>query len=56
MSVLAFMLSSQRQTTRAAAIKESMSMGRKKYHSSVMNLISAFIDGSSRNVGRRACT
>src|SRR5262245_42773533 len=41
--VRALTLSNHRHTTKAAATSERASIGRKKYHSSVMNLISAFI-------------
>src|SRR5687768_8024695 len=41
--VRAFMLRSHRQTTRAAATRESSSIGRKKYHSWVIKRISALI-------------
>src|SRR4051812_13328984 len=41
--VRAFRLRSHRHTTRAAATRDMSSMGKKKYHSLVMNLISAVI-------------
>src|SRR5688500_18414764 len=45
--VRAFTVRSQRQTTRAAATRDSSSIGRKKYHSWVIKRISALIAGPS---------